>query len=79
MNKKMYRLYDDYEGYPNRVRIGEYDTLEEIRRAAQQWDEKTNGKCDFDIYQLMKDGKYHLRLAFTTEEICSMGRGEVQP
>lgn len=79
MNKKMYQLYDDYDGYPNRVKIGEYDTLAEVCCAAQRWDEKTNGKCDFDIYQLHKDGEYHLLLAFTTEEVRSMDRKEIAP
>ena len=66
MNKKMYRLYDVYDGYSNRVKIGEYDTMDEVRRAALQWDvEETDGECAFALYQLQEDGKYHLQRDFT--------------
>lgn len=58
--KKKYRLYDIYDWPDARVKIGEYDTMAEVRRAANQWDmEETDGECAFALYELHDDGKYH--------------------
>lgn len=61
MDKKQFRLYDVYDGFADRVKIGEYDTLDQVHQACRRWDvEETDGECDFALYQLQDDGKYHL-------------------
>ena len=60
MRKAKFRLYDIYDGPEARVKIGEYDTMAEVRRAARQWDvEETDFECAFALYELRDDGKYH--------------------
>lgn len=57
----MYRLYDVYDGFSNRILIGEFETLREVRRAALQWGkEETDGECDLALYCRRDDGKYYL-------------------
>ena len=59
--KKKYRLYDIYDGYDNRTKIGEYDTMNQVKVAARVWDiEETDGECEFALYKIQEDGKYHL-------------------
>ena len=61
MERKQYRLYDVLDGFSNRFKIGEFDTLTEVRKAALHWDvEETDGECEFALYRLNElDGKYH--------------------
>lgn len=61
MNKKRFRLYDIYDGPDARTKIGEYDSMAEVRRAARHWDvEETDGECAFALYEWREaDGKYH--------------------
>lgn len=60
MDKKQFRLYDVYDGFTDRTKIGEYDTMDQVRRACRRWDvEETDGECAFALYQLQDDGKYH--------------------
>ncbi len=44
--RKRYRLVDNYEGYGF---IGEYDTIEELKKAASQWEEDTDGECELEL------------------------------
>lgn len=46
--RKRYQLVDNYEGYGY---IGEYDTLEELKKAASEWEEDTDGECDLELQE----------------------------
>nr|DAJ07733.1 MAG TPA: hypothetical protein [Caudoviricetes sp.] len=61
MSKKRFRLYDIYDVPDCREKIGEFDTMDEVQRAARRWDvEETDGECAFALYELHEDdGKYH--------------------
>lgn len=48
MAEKRYRLVDNYEGYGY---IGEYDTLEELKKAASEWEEDTDSECDLELQE----------------------------
>lgn len=46
--RKRYQLVDNYEDYGY---IGEYNTLEELKKAASEWEEDTDGECDLELQE----------------------------
>ena len=46
MKPKAYKLFDLYECYGE---IGTFDTLEDALKAAEKWEEDTDGECDLVI------------------------------
>lgn len=47
-----FRLYDIYDGYADRILIGEFDTMKEAKSAALHWDiEETDGECCIVLYR----------------------------
>jgi hypothetical protein len=46
--RKRYQLVDNYENYGY---IGEYDTLEEMKKTASEWEEDTDGECDLELQE----------------------------
>ena len=50
---KKYRLWDHYEEYGL---VGEYDTEEEARAAAEVHAEDTDGECQVNIFAKTKKG-----------------------
>lgn len=54
---KKYRLVDYYENYGI---VGEYDTIEEMKKAAQNWLSETDGECKLRYQERCeKCGGYH--------------------
>ena len=51
---KKYRLWDHYEEYGL---IGEYDTEEEAREAAEEHAEDTDGECQIVLYKFVSPAK----------------------
>lgn len=48
--KKRYVVLDWYEDLYDPYYIGEYDTTEEAEKAADEFEEDTDGECDVIIY-----------------------------
>ncbi len=52
---KTYILYDTYEtGVDHGEEIGRYNSYEEMRKAARQWTEDTDGECRLQYVVLGK-------------------------
>ena len=60
---KKYRLYDTYEGLE---RLGEFDTMREVRRAAAKRDAETDGECYLIVSRFEKSsGAYRVLQGWT--------------
>lgn len=56
---KKYRLYDIYD-IEDREKIGEFDTMKEVRSACKQREIDTDGEWYAALYEYnADDGKYH--------------------
>lgn len=49
---KKYRLYDVYEW--DFELLGEFDTMQDVRRAAVQRDKETDGECCLSVFRFYK-------------------------
>lgn len=57
--RKKYQLVDNYENYGY---IGEYDTLEELKKAASEWEEDTDGECDLEVQEWYEPFEEYLKI-----------------
>lgn len=58
---KEYQLYDLYDCYGI---VGEYDTLDELERAADEWGIETDGECDLVLCRWNEDIQAFRPLAY---------------
>lgn len=57
-----YRLYDVYD---DRYKIGEYSNMNSVKASCRNWEKETDGECCFWLYELGKDGIYHIKHDWT--------------
>ncbi|MDE7219699.1 MAG: hypothetical protein K2O45_08780 [Oscillospiraceae bacterium] len=57
---KKYRLYDVYEC--EFELLGEFDTMQDVRRAAIQRDKETDGECCLTVSRFYEIGEVYERL-----------------
>ena len=58
---KEYQLYDLYDCYGI---VGEYDTLDELKQAADEWETETDGECDLVLRRWNEDMQAFRPLAY---------------
>lgn len=51
-----YRLYDMYE---EKEKIGDYNNLNSVKKAAREWDKDTDGENFLVLYKEGEDGKLY--------------------
>ena len=54
--KKLYKLYDVRE---DPAIIGNYDKLQEVAKACNEWEAETDGDCKFELWKYNKQIDYY--------------------
>lgn len=58
--EKNYKVYDIHNGYEKRTKIGEYQTITEVKEAIKKWSAtKKRNEFDFAVYQWVESLKGH--------------------